>query len=84
MAQLVKNLPAMWETWVRSLGWEDSPGETKGYPLQNSDLENPMDYTVHGVAKCQTQLRDLHFKQVKKRVTFVHDPSAHVLNTETF
>ena len=24
MAQLVKNPPAMWETWVRSLGWEDS------------------------------------------------------------
>ena len=24
MAQLVKNLPATWETWVRSLGWEDS------------------------------------------------------------
>ena len=23
MAQLVKNLPAMRETWVRSLGWED-------------------------------------------------------------
>ena len=23
MAQLVKNLPAMWETWVRSLFWED-------------------------------------------------------------
>ena len=23
MAQLVKNLPAMQETWVRSLGWED-------------------------------------------------------------
>ena len=23
MAQKVKNLPAMWETWVRSLGWED-------------------------------------------------------------
>ena len=23
MAQLVKNQPAMWETWVRSLGWED-------------------------------------------------------------
>ena len=23
MAQLVKNLPAMWETWIRSLGWED-------------------------------------------------------------
>ena len=23
VAQLVKNLPAMWETWVRSLGLED-------------------------------------------------------------
>ena len=23
VAQLVKNLPSMWETWVRSLGWED-------------------------------------------------------------
>ena len=23
VAQLVKNLPTMWETWVRSLGWED-------------------------------------------------------------
>ena len=23
VAQLVKNLPAVWETWVQSLGWED-------------------------------------------------------------
>ena len=23
VAHLVKNLPAVWETWVRSLGWED-------------------------------------------------------------
>ena len=23
VAQLVKNLPAMWETWVQPLGWED-------------------------------------------------------------
>ena len=23
MAQMVKNLPALWETWVRSLIWED-------------------------------------------------------------
>ena len=27
VAQLVKKLPAMWETWVRSLGWEDPLGE---------------------------------------------------------
>ena len=24
MAQRVKNMPAMWETWVRSLGQEDA------------------------------------------------------------
>ena len=24
VAQSVKNLPTMWETWVRSLGWEDT------------------------------------------------------------
>ena len=41
MAQTGKNLPAMRETWVRSLGWEDPPGsgrslgEGKGYPLCN-------------------------------------------------
>ena len=29
MAQVVKNSPAMWETWVRSLGWEDPLGKGK-------------------------------------------------------
>ena len=24
MAQTIKNPPAVWETWIRSLGWEDS------------------------------------------------------------
>ena len=32
-------------------GLERSPGEGKGYPLQYSDLENSLDYTVQGVAK---------------------------------
>ena len=27
MAQLVKNLPTMWETWFRSLGWDDPLGK---------------------------------------------------------
>ena len=30
VAQLVKNPPAVWETWVQSLGWEDSPGNLPG------------------------------------------------------
>ena len=52
MPQLVKNPPAMWETWVWSLGWEDPlEKEGKGYPLQYSGLENSMDCIVHGVAE---------------------------------
>ena len=42
MAQRLKHLPAMRETWVRSLGWEGSPGEGNGSPLQYSFRENPM------------------------------------------
>ena len=57
VAHRVKNLPAMQETWVQSLGQED-PLEN-GNPLQYSCLENPMDRgawwaTVHGVAKSWT------------------------------
>ena len=29
VAQMVKNPPAMWETWVQSLGWEDPPERGK-------------------------------------------------------
>ena len=46
----------MQETWVRSMGREDPPGEGNGNPLQYSCLENPMGRgawwaTVYGVAK---------------------------------
>ena len=43
VAQKVKNLPAMQETWVQSRGREDSPGEGNGYALQYSCLEKSMD-----------------------------------------
>ena len=56
MAQLVKNPPATRETWIQSLGWEDSLEEGNGYPLQYSGLENSMHFIVHGVTKSQTQL----------------------------
>ena len=44
------------EMWVKSLGWEDSPGEGNDNPLQYSRLENPMDSgalqaAVHVVTK---------------------------------
>ena len=43
------------------LGLGRSPGEGKGYPLQDSGLENTMDVIVHGVTKSQTQLSEFHF-----------------------
>ena len=55
VAQLLKKLPAMRETWVRSLG--RAPGEGKGYPLHCSGLENCMDCTVHGVTVSDTTER---------------------------
>ena len=36
VAQMVRNLPAMWETWVQFLGLEDSPGQGHGHLLQYS------------------------------------------------
>ena len=58
-----KESAAMQETWVQSLGWEDTPGEEKGYPLQYSGLENSMDCTVHGGSQSQTRLSDFHFQE---------------------
>ena len=46
VAPMVKNPPAMRETWVRSLGLGRSPGEGKSYPLQCPGLENSMDYRL--------------------------------------
>ena len=60
MAQLVKNPLAMWETWVRFLGWED-PLE-KGKATHSSILAWRTPWTVvHGVAKNRTRLSDFHF-----------------------
>ena len=63
VAQMVKNLPEMQKTWVRSPVWED-PLE-KGMVTQSSILawRIPMDRgawraTVQGVANSQTQLSD--------------------------
>ena len=47
-------------------GWERSPGEGNGNPLQYSGLENPMNgeawqATVYGVAKSRTRLSDFTF-----------------------
>ena len=59
IAQLVKNPHVMWETWVRSLGWE--------YLLENGKATHPsilawrIPWTAHGVTKSQTQLSNFPF-----------------------
>ena len=57
--QMIKNLPAMQETWDQSLGQGRSPGEGNGNPLQYSCLESFMDRgtwwsVVHEVIKSRT------------------------------
>ena len=71
-----KNVPAVQETQVQSLGLEDSSGEGNGNPLQYSCLENPMDggawwATVHGFSMSQTQLTTI--KQQQKEDWFCNE-----------
>ena len=47
VAQLEKNLPAMWETWAGSLGWED-PLE-KGKATHSSILAQRIPWTIESM-----------------------------------
>ena len=56
MAQLVKNMPGMQETWVRSMGWEDPLEEAMATHSSILAWRVPMDReawqaTVHGVTR---------------------------------
>ena len=57
---MVKNSPAMWETWVQSLGWEDAPtpvfwpGEFNGQrslagysPWHHKELDTTEQLSLH-------------------------------------
>ena len=63
MAQMIKNLPAMQETWVRSLGWEDPLEEGMATQFSILAWTLAMDReawlaTVRGVTKSWTRLSD--------------------------
>ena len=69
VAQMVKNLPTMQKTWVRSLGWEDPLEE--GMATHSSILawripwtEEPGGATVYGVSKSQTRVKQLSMHSV--------------------
>ena len=61
VAQLVENLPAMWETWVRPLGWEDPLEKRKA--TCSGILAWRILWAIQsmGVTKRWTQLSDFHF-----------------------
>ena len=54
----VKNPPARWEIWVRSLGWEDPLEKRMATHSSYSSLENSIGCIVHGVTKSRTRLSD--------------------------
>ena len=59
---MLKNLPAMWETWVRSPGREDALEKEMATHSSILAWRIPMDRgawqsTVHGVTKSQTRLK---------------------------
>ena len=85
MAQTVKNSPAVWKTWVRSLDWEGN-----GDPLQYPCLENSMDRGAWQATELDTTERlTLHFtfaggiwtKQVRSRGSLFRTPFPHPQGT---
>ena len=63
VAQMVKNPPALRETWVQSLGWEDPLEEGMATHFSTLAWRIPMDRgvwraTVHGVEKSRTRLNN--------------------------
>ena len=71
VAQLVKNSPAMQETWVQSLGWEDTL--EKGMATHSSILAWRIPWTiVHGFAKSQIWLSNFSFTCQNYVVTLNH------------
>ena len=62
VAQLVKNLLAMWETWVQKIPWR-----RECLPTQYSGLENSMDCIVHEVTKNWAGLTNFHFQRARHR-----------------
>ena len=63
VAQVVKNLAAIQETWVQFLDQEDPLQKGNGYPFQHFYLENPMDREawqamIQGISKIWTPLSE--------------------------
>ena len=67
VAQLLKNPLEIWETWFRSLGWEDLL--EKGKATHSSILAR----RIHGVVKSWTRLSDFHVYPLFIRIYIKRD-----------
>ena len=70
MAQMVKNLPAMWETWVQSLGWEDPLEE--GMTTHSSILAWRIPWTEQPGGLQSRELQRFGHDRATKRSTAEH------------
>ena len=71
MPELVKNPPAMWETWVRSLGWEDPLEKRKATHV--SILAWRIPWTIQSMGHKQldmTEQLSLHITDLQYYVSF--------------
>ena len=60
MAQMVKHLPTMWETWVQYLGWEDPLEKEKA--MHSNILAWRIPWTIQSMGlRSQTRLSDFHW-----------------------
>ena len=61
VAQLVKNLPAVRETWIQSLGWDD--------PLEKGKVTHPsiLAWRTLGVAKSPTRLSNCRYAGANRK-----------------
>ena len=68
MAQTVKNPPAVQETWVRPLGWEDPLEKETATHSSIMAWRIPRSLAGYGVVKTWTRLSNFHFLQsIKKK-----------------
>ena len=84
VAQMVKCLSTMQETWVQSLGWED-PLEEKRQPTpvflprKSHGRSSLVQASVHGVAKSQARPSDFPFPMEYHIIIFRHNLALFVM-----
>ena len=76
----------MQNTWVRSLGQQESPGGKNGYPFQYSCLENPMDGGAwraipHGIAESDMTEQLTHPYILLQPLDFNEDEGVRILDS---